>query len=92
MNQTEECAAKSAFDVIISYDNAVGKLLIDLLAGLTVTDLSYVLTIVLLQELTMFSLQVTSLLYLHGFIMISPLSQTGRLLCQGDTDYQERLS
>ena len=56
MNQTEKCATKRIFGVIILYDNVVGKRLLDFLAGLTVfplvTDLSYILIIVLLQELT----------------------------------------
>ena len=36
MNQTEEYSTKRVFDAIISYYNAVGKLLLDFLAGLTV--------------------------------------------------------
>ena len=59
MNQTEECATKRVLDVIISYDNVVGKCLLDFLAGLTVfslvTGLPCILIIVLLQELTVFT-------------------------------------
>ena len=51
MNKTEECKTKRVFVVIISYDNDVGKRLLDVLAGLTVfslvTGLSYILIIVL---------------------------------------------
>ena len=57
-NKIGECATKRVFGVINSYDDVVGKRLLDLLAGLTVfslvTDLSYILIIVLLQELTVF--------------------------------------
>ena len=52
INQTEECATKRVFGVIISHDNVVGKRLLDILAGLTifslVTGFSYILIIVLL--------------------------------------------
>ena len=41
-----------------------------LVAFSLVTDLSYILSIVLLQELIAFSLQVTNLLCVHGFIMM----------------------
>ena len=33
MNQTEECATKRVFGVIIWYDNVVGKRLLDFFAG-----------------------------------------------------------
>ena len=52
----------------------------DLLAGLTVlslvTGLSYILIVALLRELIVFSQQVTSLIFIHGFIMMSPLLYT----------------
>ena len=58
MNQTEKCATKRVFGVIISYENVLGKRLLDFLASSTVfsllTVLSYILIIVLLQ-LTVFS-------------------------------------
>ena len=55
MNQTEECATKRVFGIIIWYDNVVIDILLDILAGLTVfclvTGLSHILIIVLFQEL-----------------------------------------
>ena len=58
MNQTEECAMKRVFGVMIWYNNVGGKRLVDFLAGLTVfspiTGLSYVLIVILLQELMVF--------------------------------------
>ena len=58
MSQTEEFSTKRVFGVFISYDDVVGKLLLDFLAGLTVfsliTGLSYIWIIFLLQELTVF--------------------------------------
>ena len=44
-NQTEECAMKRVFGFIILYDNVVGKWLL---------NFSYILIVVLLQELIVF--------------------------------------
>ena len=68
---------KRAFGVIISYDNIVGKWLLDFLAGITVLSLVagyliYILVIVLLQELTMFPYRLQVYCTSKGFIMISP--------------------
>ena len=63
--------------MIILYDNVVGKCLLDFITVLTVfslvTGLSYIFIIVLLKELTVCPYRFTSLLYVHGFIMMSQL-------------------
>ena len=58
MNQTEECVTKRVFDVMISYDNFVGKWLLDFLADLAgfLSSCRFILyfAFVLSQELTVF--------------------------------------
>ena len=57
MNQTEQCATKRVFGVMIWYNNVVGKRLLDFFAGSVfslVAGLSYVLIVILLQELIAF--------------------------------------
>ena len=77
MNQTAECATKCVYGVIIWYNNAVGKCLLDFLAGIKVL---YSYRFILYFEYCSFTgvdsvfLQVTSLLYVHGLIMMSSLS------------------
>ena len=71
MNQTEECATKRVFGVIVWYNNVVGKCLLDFL------EVRYRFILYFdyrsFTEAGNVSLQVTSLLYIHGLIMMSPL-------------------
>ena len=78
MDQSEECAMKRVFCVIIWYNNVVGKSSVDFLpAGLIVlslvTGFSYILIIVLLQELIVFPYRLQIIVRPWAYLMCSLL-------------------
>ena len=69
--------------MIIFYDNVVGKSLLDFLAGLIVfflvTGSSYIFIICSFTGIDIVSLQIATLLCVHGFIMMTPLFKAADL-------------